>query len=836
MKKILAIIVLLCALGVSASAADMTFTPEGEGKWIYCNNPEAIRNQDLMNSDDNPPSYIMNNENLEPDLYDFLICHINYTDSNGGYGAGYEIEVDVELTAVEDSEITINKAFFEAVEDESFIFSDGTWSKETNKFGCINGLASMLGVNLSQLNGAWLYEAKPYEPVTVELKKGETIWLSDYMDDYTSIGYHKPSQILGELSLNYGKMNFNVAAFKTGDELKDRSSFDPNAKFGKYSYTRTEKGIADSLPKVNVDLEYTIDNTYKDGEYIKNKVFNQYQPDGYVTDAWCTNLNPQDDIWSKDISVQSDLLTLTYKDDSKLDYYGSNVKEKEKNNLWIWAPYHSDTAEYPGASTWYNREDYVPNYELSVKRSNQGYGCSMGNYCVTEAYNLKVKNVTNKDKYFEYVAETSSNIAVYVEDENGKHSGLLKDESSPAKKDTMASVLIPANSEKEFSINMVLPINYVGGIRNSFRVCNESHIDKYYEDYVDEPRAEQGPITTGVLASEVRDELPQEVKDIINGNYDSYELLKTNTGYMLRWIEWDGCPYYYTSEWGKVKTIYYLDKNYKIKDKYEFDKLIQLAVYYDGYYYVEDADGNRFKSADGQKWENYNHRMPLANITFNKSKPSKWAEKEVKRAYSLDVAPYRYKDTLVYTDNMTREKFCIILANMLKAKDKLPTEQNVKFSDTTREEVSLLGTAGIISGYEDGTFKPNNSITREEASMLLYKTAQYMGYNDFYEDYKLSDYKYADDEEIGEWAKEAVYQMNKAEIMTGMGDDMFSPKSNYTNEQSISTIMRLYDLQNKPKSTPTPTLAPTPEPTEVPTTEETDIPETDGGETTVQEN
>ena len=93
----------------------------------------------------------------------------------------------------------------------------------------------------------------------------------------------------------------------------------------------TEKGIADSLPKVNVDLEYTIDNTYKDGEYIKNKVFNQYQPDGYVTDAWCTNLNPQDDIWSKDISVQSDLLTLTYKDDSKLDYYGSNVKEKEKN-------------------------------------------------------------------------------------------------------------------------------------------------------------------------------------------------------------------------------------------------------------------------------------------------------------------------------------------------------------------------------------------------------------------------------------------------------------------------------------------------------------------------
>ena len=72
MKKILAIIVLLCALGVSASAADMTFTPEGEGKWIYCNNPEAIRNQDLMNSDDNPPSYIMNTKILNRIYMTFL--------------------------------------------------------------------------------------------------------------------------------------------------------------------------------------------------------------------------------------------------------------------------------------------------------------------------------------------------------------------------------------------------------------------------------------------------------------------------------------------------------------------------------------------------------------------------------------------------------------------------------------------------------------------------------------------------------------------------------------------------------------------------------------------
>lgn len=827
MKKLLAVMIVLCAMATSASAADIVFTPEGGGKWIYCNNSEGIRNIDLMNSDENPPAYIMNNEGLEPDLYDFLICHINGTDTDGGYGMGFNVEVDVELTAVEDSEITINKAFFETPKDVGFLFGDGRWAKDTHKVGCLNGLASMLEINLSQLNGAWLYEAQKYEPVTVEIKKGETIWLSEYMDDYSAVSYHRPVQILGQLSIDSGKIDFNVAAFKSGEELGDRSDFDPEAAFGKYAYTRTQKGIADSLAKVNVDLEYKIDNTIKDGDYIENKVYNQYKPEGYVTTAWCSHLSPQDDIWSKSIAVESDLLPLKYKDDSKLNYYGSAVKDKDKDNVWIWDPFHSDTAGYEGEANWYTAEDYVPNYPLSAKRSNQGYATSMGNYCVIESYNLKVENVTNTDKYFEYVAETSSNIVVYVEDEKGKHSGLLKDEKIPATKDTMASVKIPANGEKEFSINVVLPINYVGGIRNSFQISNTSHVGKTYEDYIKEPRVEDGPITTGIIASEVKDKLPQEVKDIIDNNYDSFELLKSDSGYMLRWIEWDGIPYYYTDHWAKVKTLYFLDKKYNIVDRYAFDKLIRLAVFCDGYYYVEDADGKRYKSADGQKWEEYTKRMPVPNITFEKSKPSTWAKKEVERAYSLDVVPYELKDKLVYTNNMTREMFCDVLASMLELSDKMPSEAKVKFTDTKSQNVSILGTAGIISGYEDGSFKPKNSITREEASMLLYKTAKHMGYKDV----KNLLYKYADDSDIGEWAKNAVYQMNNISIMTGMGNEMFAPKNTYTNEQSIATILRLYDEGQNPTPQPTETPQPTIEPTTVPVIELTLEPTTEPNET-----
>lgn len=790
MKKILALITLLCTLGISASAADINFTPEGGGKWIYCNNNEGIRNRDLMNSDDNPSTYIMNNENLEPDLYDFLICHINGTDTDGGKGMGYNIELDIELTAVEDSEITINKAFFDTPYDEAIIYGNGKWEKNSHKFSCLKGLASYLGVNLCELNGSWLYEAQPYEPVTLNLKQGETVWLSEYMDDYTTVGFGKPVQIMGEISINSGEMNFNVAAFKTGDTLGDRSGFDPNAAFGKYAYCRTQKGIADSLPKVNTYLEYTIDDSMKDGDYIKNTVYNQYQPKGYTTEAWCSHLNPQDDIWSKNIAVESDLLPLKYKDDFKLQHYGINVPEADRDNVWIWDAYHSDTPAYQGSVTGYSEENYIPNYPLSVDRKNEGYACNMGNYGVIESYNLKVRNTTDSDKYFEYVAETISSIAAYVEDENGTHSGFLKGSKSKAEKDTMASVLIPSGEEKEFTVNVVLPINYVGGIRNYFQICDETHIHKTYEDYVKEPRAEKAPLITGVLAEDVKDKLPEETKAVIYGNYDCFELVKTDTGYMLRWIEWDGAPYYYYQpHWALVKTIYYLDENYNITGSYDFDKIPQLGLFYDGWYYIEDADGNHFKSRDGYNWEKFNTRMPLPSLTFNNSKPSAWADGEIRRAYTLDAAPYSMKDTLIYTENTTREDFCDILSHMLTQKGKLPSEITTGFTDTENKNILLLASAGIVSGYEDSTFRPNGSITREEAALLLHKAAQYMGYSS-----SASEYTYADNDSISDWSRDSVYAMNSAEVMTGMGDDIFAPKGGYTNEQSIATILRLYDL------------------------------------------
>jgi len=52
---------------------------------------------------------------------------------------------------------------------------------------------------------------------------------------------------------------------------------------------------------------------------------------------------------------------------------------------------------------------------------------------------------------------------------------------------------------------------------------------------------------------------------------------------------------------------------------------------------------------------------------------------------------------------------------------------------------------------------------------------------------------FADSGSVSSWASEAVGQMQATGIMNGVGNNMFSPKYPYTREQSIITVLRLYN-------------------------------------------
>jgi hypothetical protein len=117
------------------------------------------------------------------------------------------------------------------------------------------------------------------------------------------------------------------------------------------------------------------------------------------------------------------------------------------------------------------------------------------------------------------------------------------------------------------------------------------------------------------------------------------------------------------------------------------------------------------------------------------------------------------------------------------------------FSDTEDGMVALANALGIISGYEDGTFRPQSLITRQEAAKMLLNVYQcYAGQSE-----QLSenvDYPFLD--KIADWAAEAAKTMFDWDVMRGVDSNRFDPGGDYSVEQSIVTFYRLY--QNAPVS------------------------------------
>lgn len=147
---------------------------------------------------------------------------------------------------------------------------------------------------------------------------------------------------------------------------------------------------------------------------------------------------------------------------------------------------------------------------------------------------------------------------------------------------------------------------------------------------------------------------------------------------------------------------------------------------------------------------------------------------------------------LEYRKPITREKFCEMIYNML---DKSMTVEWQKvspnpFKDTANEKVFSLCLEGILEGKGGYTFAPNDFLTREEAATILIRTAQFMGISMPENAYDSKVYN--DENNISDWAFASVHYCRKLEVMIGTSETEFSPKEEYTAEQAIATILRLY--------------------------------------------
>ena len=103
--------------------------------------------------------------------------------------------------------------------------------------------------------------------------------------------------------------------------------------------------------------------------------------------------------------------------------------------------------------------------------------------------------------------------------------------------------------------------------------------------------------------------------------------------------------------------------------------------------------------------------------------------------------------------------------------------------------VRRLAYLKVITGVGDEKFDPDGQLTREQAAAILSRLA---GVLDI--DLDKAAPTFDDNGSISSWASEAVGQMQAAGIMSGVGNNQFGPQGTYSWEQSIATLMRIYDM------------------------------------------
>ncbi len=197
-----------------------------------------------------------------------------------------------------------------------------------------------------------------------------------------------------------------------------------------------------------------------------------------------------------------------------------------------------------------------------------------------------------------------------------------------------------------------------------------------------------------------------------------------------------------------------------------------------------------------------------------------WAAEEVQRAIADELVPLALQSS--YTSAITRQEFCFLAVRTYEAYlgmlvGEYLAEQGAEihscpFSDTNNIDVILACGLGIVTGYGNddidlseeyigyvsypyGEFRPDQTITRQEAAAMLARLAALMGVSA-----TEAAPDYTDAADIGSWAVESVQTVGGIRssvsgnaVMQGVSGGAFAPTKTYTRQESILTMVRLYE-------------------------------------------
>ncbi|BFH67488.1 hypothetical protein J27TS7_50660 [Paenibacillus dendritiformis] len=171
---------------------------------------------------------------------------------------------------------------------------------------------------------------------------------------------------------------------------------------------------------------------------------------------------------------------------------------------------------------------------------------------------------------------------------------------------------------------------------------------------------------------------------------------------------------------------------------------------------------------------------------------SHWARESIRELASKYIIEGVSSAAFAPNANITRAQFATLLARSLGLQGDAGAAAGYRDVSTSGKLAPYIGAAtkaGIIGGFEDRTFRPNESITREQMAIMLVRAMDYAGYAVTADPAALNRFK--DRNQIGRYAVTGVAKAVTSGIVQGMTSTTFDPKGTATRAQAAAMLKRM---------------------------------------------
>ena len=186
---------------------------------------------------------------------------------------------------------------------------------------------------------------------------------------------------------------------------------------------------------------------------------------------------------------------------------------------------------------------------------------------------------------------------------------------------------------------------------------------------------------------------------------------------------------------------------------------------------------------------------PIKGPVFTDVPSTFWAYADIENLVGLGYATGYSDGTFRPNNQITRAEFCAIMDKVLNVTTftpQTPTFTDVNTGDWFYQAVEEAVYAGIAKGYNDGTFRPNSPISRQEIACVL---VQALGKSQLANSNANAATTFGDDNGIAWWSRGYIYVALQQSIVSGYTDNSFDPGRDATRAEAcamISNFLKVY--------------------------------------------